>query len=107
MSSIGFPASQTYVKNPHKDILLPFWNDCNKYGSHILALYDSANINDRGMTYDIFCHRIGFGVNNDDMNRILSNRAPKGECKGRAFYANNLEIETWFRPFVEKSVEDV
>lgn len=106
MASIGFPASQTFVKNPNKDAFLPFWNDCNKYGSHILALYDSANINDRGMSYDIFCHRIGFGVNNDDMNRILVNRAPKGDSKGRAFYANNLEIESWFRPFVEAIEEE-
>ncbi len=102
LSSIGFPPSQTYIKNENKDKFIPFWNECCKYGSHILAIYETASVSDRGLSLDIFCHRIGFGTNNDDMNRILSNRAPKANGAGRAFYANNLEVEAWFRPFVEK-----
>lgn len=102
MSMIGFPPSQTYVKNDRKDKFIPFWNECCKYGSHMVAIYDVANVGDRGLSLDVFCHRIGYGINNDDMNKILANRAPKANCKNRAFYSNNLEIEGWFRPFVEK-----
>lgn len=59
-----------------------------------------------GIPKDNFCYRIGYGLNADEMNELLSNRAPsKVNCIRRAFFSNNQEIEGWFRTFEDKEDE--
>lgn len=99
---ISFPPS-SYSRDENKTRFLEFWDHCCHNGSFLVALYDGTNsIRNFGLPLDSFCYRVGYALNNDEMNYILSNRAPsKMNCKKKAFFANNQEIENWFRPFTE------
>lgn len=100
---IGFPPPQFGTPNQLGVSFKTFWDQANKSGSHIIAFYDGANrIKSSGLPIADFCHRIGFALNTNERNYFLENTmisSSKTEKK-RAFYANNLELEAWFRPFM-------
>ena len=100
--SFSFPLSD-YPKDENKTAFIPFWFDCCKNGSFIIAFYDRAkSLKDYGIDINAFSYRIGYELNGDEMNEVLSNRAPnKIDCKGKAFMSYNLEIKWWFKPFMK------
>lgn len=93
-----------YPPNDNKKYFTTFWFDCCKKGSFIAAFYDRAkSLKDYGIDINAFSYRIGYELNADEMNEVLSNRGPnKADCKGKAFMSYNLEIKWWFKPFMKK-----
>ena len=92
-----------YPKDDNKTAFIPFWFDCCKNGSFIVGFYDRAKaLKDYGIDIESFCYRIGYELNSDEMNALLSNHAPsKVECRGKAFMSCNQEIKWWFKPFMK------
>lgn len=92
-----------FPKDENKTAFIKFWNDCCKNGSFMIAFYDRASaLKDYGIDINAFSYRIGYELNSDEMNTILSNHAPsKTDCRGKAFMAYNLEIKWWFKPFMK------
>ena len=93
-----------YPKDDNKTAFTPFWFDCCKNGSFVVGFYDRAkSLKDYGIDINAFSYRIGYELNADEMNEVLSNRSPsKADCKGKAFMSYNLEIKWWFKPFMKK-----
>jgi hypothetical protein len=100
--SFSIPLSD-YPKDENKTAFTPFWFDCCKKGSFIVGFYDRAkSLKDYGIDINGFSYRVGYELNGDEMNEVLSNRAPsKADCKGKAFMSYNLEIKWWFKPFMK------
>lgn len=99
---VGFPVS-TYPK-PSEDTLAfkEFWDMANKYGNHFVAFYEGMNRLKAGcIPAADFGYRVGYSLNADEKNQFLNNTAygSKEARKGRAFFADNLTIKAWFRPF--------
>ena len=48
-----------------------------------------------------FRYRIGYSLNSDEKNQLLGNTAYSNSApeRQRAFLANNLIIDAWFRPY--------
>lgn len=91
-----------YPKDENKTFFTEFWYDCCKNGSFVIGFYDRAkSLKDYGIDINAFSYRIGYELNTDEMNEVLSNRCPsKTDCKGKAFMSYNLEIKWWFKPFM-------
>ena len=100
--SLSFPLFD-HPKDENRTAFMQFWQDCCKKGSFIVAFYDRAkSLKDYGIDINAFSYRIGYELNVDEMNEVLSNRGPsKTDCKGKAFMSYNLEIKWWFKPFMK------
>lgn len=99
---VGFPVS-TYPKPSDETLAFKeYWDEANQHGNHFIAFYDGMN---RLKTGNIpaadFRYRIGYSLNSDEKNQFLNNAAyaSKEPQKKRAFLADNLTMEAWFRPF--------
>lgn len=99
---IGFPPPAFGQKNKLGEEFKVFWDDANKHDSHIIAFYDGmTRVKTCGIPIQDFKYRIGYSLNSDEKNQLLgntsySNSAPERQ---RAFLANNLMIDKWFRPY--------
>ncbi len=99
---IGFPPPDYGQKNELGVEFKTFWDDANKHGNHIIAFYDGMT---RVKAYKIpiqdFGYRIGYSLNSDEKNQLLGNTAYSNSApeRQRAFLANNLVIDAWFRPY--------
>jgi len=99
---IGFPPPDYGQKNELGVEFKIFWDDANKHGNHIIAFYDGMT---RVKAYKIpiqdFGYRIGYSLNSDEKNQLLGNTAYSNSApeRQRAFLANNLVIDAWFRPY--------
>jgi DNA segregation ATPase FtsK/SpoIIIE, S-DNA-T family len=105
---MGFPIT-TYPKPSEETLAFKeFWDEANRHGNHFIAFYEGMNrIKASGIPVNDFRYRIGYSLNSDEKNQFLGNTsyASKEPEKRRAFLADNLSIEAWFRPF-ENNVED-
>ena len=98
---IGFPPSFGQPA-PLLKSFMDFWADANKHGSHIIAFYDGmSRIKASKLPTDSFIYRIGYALNSDEKNQLLGNTAYSNSApeRQRAFLANNLVIDAWFRPY--------
>ena len=99
---IGFPPPDYGQKNEFGVEFKAFWDDANKHGNHIIAFYDGMT---RVKAYKIpiqdFGYRIGYSLNSDEKNQLLGNTAYSNSApeRQRAFLADNLVIDAWFRPY--------
>ena len=67
-----------------------------------IAFFDSFNrIKNSGIPMQDFQYRIGFALNGEEKNSLLSNTSYGSASmkENRAFFADNLEIMAWFRPY--------
>ncbi len=102
IKDIGFPPPQFGTPSEEGKIFKEYWDLANKNGTFFIAIYDSFNrLKSSGVPMQDFQYRIGYGLNGDEKNSLLSNTsyASVPMKKGRAFFADNLEIIGWFRPF--------
>ena len=79
-----------------------YWDEANRYGSHVVAIYDSIHrLKSSGIPINDFQYRIGYSLNSDEKNYLLNNLSysTKGPERGKAFLAENLTVTTWLRPF--------
>lgn len=100
---IGFSPLSYATRNELAESFKVFIDESNNVGTHIIAFYDGANIIKRsGLRKEDFRHIVGFELNGDETNTILGTmgRSSIEYYKNRAFYADNLELQTWFRPFM-------
>lgn len=91
------------AKNEVCESFLTFLENANKNNCFIVAIYDGTNKYKTSSIPDKeFKHRIGYSLNTDEKNTFLNNNdySTKSISKNRAFYAENLEIVNWFRPFM-------
>ena len=103
MREIGFPPPSYGQKNDLAVEFKIFWDDANKHNNHIIAFYDGmTRVKACGTPIQDFKYRIGYSLNGDEKNQLLGNTAYSNSApeKQRAFLANNLVIETWFRPYM-------
>lgn len=99
---LGFPISTYSKPSEEAKKFKEFWDEANVHGSHFVAFYDGMNRTKlSSIPLADFRYRIGFSLNSDEENQFLTNQAKpsKGTQKERAFFADNLEISAWFRPF--------
>ena len=99
---VGFPPASYGTPNEYAKKFKEFWDDANKNGTHIIALYDGINrIKNCELPMQDFRYRVGYSLNSEEQNQLLGNTsfASKEPRKKRAFFADNLIIECWFRPF--------
>lgn len=102
LKDIGFPPPQFGAVNESGKAFKEYWDAANKNGNHFIAVFDSFNgLKSSGIPMQDFRYRIGFSLNGDEKNNLLSNTSyGSAAMKGnRAFFADNLEITGWFRPF--------
>lgn len=100
---IGFPPPSYGQKNDLAVEFKIFWDDANKHNNHIIAFYDGmTRVKACGIPIQDFKYRIGYSLNGDEKNQLLGNTAYSNSApeRQRAFLANNLIIETWFRPYM-------
>ena len=99
---IGFPPPAYGQKNELGVEFKLFWDDANKHDSHIIAFYDGmTRVKACGIPIQDFRYRIGYSLNSDEKNQLLGNTAYSNSApeRQRAFLANNLIIDAWFRPY--------
>lgn len=99
---IGFPPAAYGAVSDYAKSLKTYWDDANKYSNHFIALYDGLNrVKASGIPLMDFKYRVGYSLNSDEKNQLLGNTsfASKRPEKRRAFFADNLVIEAWFRPY--------
>jgi hypothetical protein len=103
---INYPANfyQGQTLTEEQEALKGLFDDCNTHGVFIAALFNKfTQFKTSGLPLDRFDHRIGYLLNDNDKNLLLGQHlaGASGEIKtGRAFYANNGEIVSWFKPYV-------
>lgn len=102
LKDIGFPPPQFGTASDVGKAFKVYWDDANKYGNHFIAFFDSFNrIKNSGIPIQDFQYRIGFALNGEEKNSLLSNTSYGSASmkENRAFLADNLEIMAWFRPY--------
>ncbi|TGX98814.1 DNA translocase FtsK [Hominisplanchenecus murintestinalis] len=102
LKDIGFPPPQYGTVSEEGKAFKEYWDVANKHRNHFIVIYDSFNrLKNSGIPMQDFQYRIGFGLNGDEKNNLLSNTSYGSASmkSGRAFFADNLEIKGWFRPF--------
>ena len=99
---IGFPPPAYGQKNDLGVEFKSFWDDANKHNSHIIAFYDGmTRVKACGIPIQDFRYRIGYSLNSGEKNQLLGNTAYSNSApeRQRAFLADNLVIDAWFRPY--------
>ena len=102
LKDIGFPPPQFGNVSETGKIFKEYWDNANKNGNFFVAIYDSFNrLKSSGIPMQDFQYRVGFCLNGDEKNNLLSNTSFGTTTMkvNRAFLANNLEISGWFRPY--------
>lgn len=102
LKDIGFPPPQFGNASETGKLFKEYWDNANKNGNFFVAIYDSFNrLKNSGISMQDFQYRVGFCLNGDEKNNFLSNSSfgTAAMKKNRAFFANNLEITGWFRPY--------
>lgn len=102
LKDIGFPPPQFGAVSETGKAFKEYWDAANKNGNYFIAIYDSFNrFKSGGIPMQDFQYRIGFSLNGDEKNNLLSNTSygSSGMQGNRAFFSDNLEITGWFRPF--------
>lgn len=106
---VGFPIS-TYPKPSDETLAFKeYWDEANKHGNHFVVFYDGVNrLRAGSVPAADFRFRIGYSLNSDEKNQFLNNTAyaSKEIQKRRAFLADNLTVEAWFKPF-KKNLQEV
>lgn len=106
LKEIGFPPPYATSPMPEEGkIFKNFWEDANKHGNHFIAFYEGMNrVKAAGLPIADFKYRVGYSLNSDETNQILGNAflGSKMQPKKRAFFVDNLVIESWFRPYEMK-----
>ena len=102
LKDIGFPPPQFGSVSETGKAFKEYWDNANKNGSHFIAVYDSFNrLKSSSIPMQDFQFRVGYSLNGDEKNNLLSNSSFGSAVMkvNRAFFANNLEITGWFRPY--------
>lgn len=100
---IGYAPTMYGTSKPEATFFKEYIDNANEKGSYIVAFYEGSNrIKNCGVPKDEFNYRIGYSVNVDEKNFLLgagsqSNASVK---KNRAFVIDNLELTSWFRPYI-------
>lgn len=101
--TVGAPPAYAGAKvSESYKVFKSYWDEINRHGSHVIAIYDSINrLKLGGIPINDFQYRIGYSLNSDEKNYLLNNLgySSKGPEKGKAFLAENLTVIAWFRPF--------
>lgn len=104
LEDIGFPY-QPFDRDARESgkNFQEYWNVANRNGNHFIVIFDSYNrLKSSKIPVQDFQYRIGFSLNGDEKNGLLSNTSYGAAAmkNNRAFFADNLEIVGWFRPFM-------
>lgn len=102
---IGFPPASYGTVCEYAKSFKAYWDDANKNGSHFIAIYDGLNrVKVSGVPLMDFRYRVGYSLNSDEKNQLLGNTSfvSKMPEKRRAFLADNLVVEAWFRSYEKK-----
>lgn len=84
------------------------WEEANAAGSHFVAFFDSGTrMKASGMPLSDFAYRIAYEVNDGELGQLMGStyeKWPKG-LSARAFFIDNQEIRSVFRPFLRPEQE--
>lgn len=85
---------------------MEFWGECNRNGSFLVVFYDGAgsmkNSGIRGGALNAFGYRIGFSLNDNEIQTLLENSVnSRINCTSKAFCVYDLKQTDYFRPFAE------
>lgn len=103
IKQIGYTPTMYGTPKAEAAFFKDYIDNANEKGSYIVAFYEGSNrIKNCGVPKDEFNYRIGYSVNVDEKNFLLgagsqSNASVK---KNRAFVVDNLELTSWFRPYI-------
>lgn len=78
-----------------------YLSEANGQGSYLIAFYEGTNrIKSCGVPKDEFNYRIGYHINAEERNFLLTNSYSSALVKpNRAFFVENQELKNWFRPY--------
>lgn len=96
---IGYTSTGTPKDNAA--IFKKYLSEANGQGSYLIAFYEGTNrIKSCGVPKDEFNYRIGYHINAEERNFLLTNSYSSALVKpNRAFFVENQELKNWFRPY--------